>query len=91
MLGTTLARAEEAPGKGWHWGLEAAHPEFPRGDRTEVGTVAPLEQLLLGPSSHTNGTANLMGALRRAMASCGYTDLKDFQKVEVHLSATYTR
>ena len=91
MLGTTLARAEEAPGKGWHWGLEAAHPEFPRGDRTEVGTVAPLEQVLKGPSSHTNGTANLMGALRRAMASCGYTDLKDFQKVEVHLSETYTR
>jgi len=91
MLGTTLARAEEAPGEGWHWGLEAAHPEFPRGDRTHVGTVAPLEQLLLGPSSHTNGTANLMGALRRAMASCGYTDLKDFQKVEIHLSETYTR
>ena len=90
MLGTTLARAEEAPGKGWHWGLEAAHPEFPRGDRTPVGTVAPMEQLLLGPSSHTNGTANLMGALRRAMASTGYTELKDFQKVEVHISETYT-
>lgn len=89
MLGTTLARAEEAPGKGWHWGLEAAHPDFPRGDRTAVGTVAPMEQILLGPSSHTNGTANLMGALRRAMASCGYTDLKDFQKVEVHVSETY--
>lgn len=89
MLGTTLARAEEAPGKGWHWGLEAAHHDFPRGDRTAVGTVAPMEQILLGPSSHTNGTANLMGALRRAMASCGYTDLKDFQKVEVHVSETY--
>lgn len=90
MLGTTLARAQEAPGQGWHWGLEAAHPEFPRGDRTRVGTVAPMEQLLLGPSSHTNGTANLMGALRRAMASTGYTELKDFQKVEVHISETYT-
>ena len=89
MLGTTLARAEEAPGKGWHWGLEAAHHDFPRGDRTAVGTVAPMEHILLGPSSHTNGTANLMGALRRAMASCGYTDLKDFQKVEVHVSETY--
>ncbi|KIT91737.1 inosine-5-monophosphate dehydrogenase, partial [Staphylococcus aureus] len=81
---------EEAPGKGWHWGLEAAHPDFPRGDRTHVGTVAPMEQLLLGPSSHTNGTANLMGALRRAMASTGYTELKDFQKVEVYISETYT-
>ena len=90
MLGTTLARADEAPGKGWHWGLEAAHLEFPRGDRTHVGTVAPLEELLLGPTNHTNGTANLMGALRRAMASTGYTDLKDFQKVEVQISPTYT-
>lgn len=90
MLGTTLARAAEAPGKGWHWGLEAAHPDFPRGDRTPVGTAAPMEQLLMGPSSHTNGTANLMGALRRAMASCGYTELKDFQKVEVQISETYT-
>ncbi|HJF14944.1 MAG TPA: GuaB3 family IMP dehydrogenase-related protein [Enteractinococcus helveticum] len=89
MLGTTLARAEEAPGRGWHWGLEAAHPEFPRGNRTHVGTVAPMEQLLIGPSRHTNGTANLMGALRRAMASTGYTELKDFQKVEVHISETY--
>lgn len=90
MLGTTLARSVEAPGKGWHWGLEAAHPEFPRGDRTHVGTVAPLDELLLGPTNHTNGTANLMGALRRSMASSGYTDLKDFQKVEVQISPVYT-
>ncbi len=48
MLGTTLARAEEAPGRGWHWGLEAVHPDFPRGHRTRVGTVAPLEELLWG-------------------------------------------
>lgn len=90
MLGTTLARSVEAPGKGWHWGLEAAHPEFPRGDRTHVGTVAPLDELLLGPTNHTNGTANLMGALRRSMSSSGYTDLKDFQKVEVQISSVYT-
>jgi len=89
MLGSTLARATEAPGKGWHWGLEAAHPEFPRGDRTYIGTVAGIEELLIGPTDHTNGTANLMGALRRAMASTGYTDLKDFQKVEVQISPTY--
>lgn len=90
MLGTTLARAAEAPGKGWHWGLEAAHQDFPRGDRTHVGTVAPMDELLLGATNHTNGTANLMGALRRAMASTGYTDLKDFQKVEVQISPTYS-
>ena len=86
MLGATLARAEEAPGAGWHWGLEAAHPVFPRGDRTHVGTVAPLREVLLGPTDHTNGTANLMGALRRAMASTGYTELKEFQKVEVQIA-----
>ncbi|MDN6150244.1 MAG: GuaB3 family IMP dehydrogenase-related protein [Yaniella sp.] len=90
MLGTTLARAAEAPGKGWHWGLEAAHQDFPRGDRTHFGTVAPMDELLLGATNHTNGTANLMGALRRAMASTGYTDLKDFQKVEVQISPTYS-
>ncbi|PXA78131.1 MULTISPECIES: GuaB3 family IMP dehydrogenase-related protein [Auritidibacter] len=86
MLGAALARAEEAPGAGWHWGLEAAHPVFPRGDRTHVGTVAPLREVLLGPTDHTNGTANLMGALRRAMASTGYTELKEFQKVEVQIA-----
>lgn len=86
MLGATLARAEEAPGRGWHWGAEAAHEEFPRGNRTHMGTVGPLEQILSGPTSHTNGSANLMGALRRAMAACGYTDLKDFQKVEVQIA-----
>src|SRR5699024_10777929 len=53
MLGSTLARATEAPGKGWHWGLEAAHPEFPRGDRTHIGTVAGMEELLIGATNHT--------------------------------------
>src|SRR5699024_2743641 len=90
MLGTTLARAGEAPGNGWRWGLEAAHQDCPRGDRTHVGTVARMQELLLGATNHTNGTAKLMGALRRAMASTGYTDLKDFQKVEVQISPTYS-
>ena len=83
VLGGALARATEAPGRGWHWGLEAAHPELPRGHRTRVGQVGPLEEVLWGPGHHTDGTSNLMGALKRAMATSGYTELKDFQKVEV--------
>jgi IMP dehydrogenase len=83
MLGTALARAEEAPGGGWHWGAEAHHGELPRGNRVQVGTVGSLEQLLFGPSSNPDGRVNLIGALRRAMATTGYSDLKEFQRVEV--------
>ncbi|MHA7188671.1 GuaB3 family IMP dehydrogenase-related protein [Arthrobacter sp. MDT2-16] len=86
MLGSALARAEEAPGKGWHWGQEAHHHELPRGDRVDIGTVGPLQEVLWGPSHHTDGTSNLIGALRRAMATTGYSDLKEFQRVEVVLS-----
>ncbi|MHA7153804.1 GuaB3 family IMP dehydrogenase-related protein [Arthrobacter sp. TMN-50] len=86
MLGSALARAEEAPGKGWHWGQEAHHDELPRGDRVNIGTVGPLKEVLWGPSHHTNGTSNVIGALRRAMATTGYSDLKEFQRVEVVLS-----
>ncbi|TPW74707.1 GuaB3 family IMP dehydrogenase-related protein [Schumannella soli] len=83
MLGSTLARAEEAPGRGFHWGAEAHHGELPRGNRVEVGTIAPLEQVLFGPSTAADGTTNLIGALRRSMATTGYSDLKEFQRVEV--------
>lgn len=90
MLGSALARAEEAPGKGWHWGQEAHHAELPRGDRVRVGTVAPLAEVLHGPSHHTNGTSNLVGALRRSMATTGYSDLKEFQRCEVVVSPHIT-
>lgn len=83
MLGSPLARAEQAPGRGWHWGTEAHHPEVPRGARVHVGTSGTLEEILLGPSHSSDGTMNLFGALRRAMATCGYSDLKEFQRVEV--------
>jgi len=83
MLGSVLARATEAPGKGWHWGQEAFHPELPRGNRVEVGTSGSLEQILHGPSSTADGSTNLVGALRRAMATTGYSDIKEFQRVEV--------
>jgi IMP dehydrogenase len=83
MIGSPLARAKEAPGQGHHWGSEAWHPHLPRGERIEIGTVGTLEEILFGPSRTADGTMNLVGALRRAMATTGYTDLKEFQRVEV--------
>jgi len=83
MVGSPLARASEAPGHGWHWGSEAHHAELPRGERVHVGTIAPLAQIVSGPSYLPDGSMNLVGALRRAMATTGYTEVKDFQRVEV--------
>jgi IMP dehydrogenase len=83
MIGSPLARAQEAPGRGFHWGAEAWHADLPRGGRVEMGTVGTLEEILLGPSHASDGTMNLAGALRRAMATTGYTEVKDFQRVEV--------
>jgi IMP dehydrogenase len=85
MMGSPLARAVESPGKGWHWGFEARHPELPRGDRVQVGTAGTLEEIIKGPSRVSDGTMNLAGALAKAMATCGYAELKDFQKVDVVL------
>lgn len=86
MLGAALARATDAPGRGFHWGSEAHHPQLPRGERVEVGTVGTLEQILFGPGHTADGTLNLVGALRRAMATTGYSDLKEFQRIEVVVS-----
>jgi IMP dehydrogenase len=83
MMGSPLARASEAPGKGWHWGSEAHHASLPRGERVKVGTLGALEEILLGPSHRPDGSMNLFGALRRAMATTGYSELKEFQRVEV--------
>lgn len=83
MIGSPFARAAEAPGRGFHWGAEAWHPDLPRGERVNIGTVGNLESVLFGPSTVPDGTMNLIGALRRAMATTGYTDLKEFQRVEV--------
>ena len=87
MIGSPLARAVEAPGRGFHWGAEAHHPTAPRGHRTAVGTVGTLEEILVGPSHAADGSMNLAGALRRAMGTCGYTDLKGFQRVEVTVAS----
>ena len=83
MLGAALARATDAPGRGFHWGPEAHHGQLPRGARVEVGAAAPLQEVLFGPSRIANGSTNLIGALRRAMATTGYSDVKEFQRVEV--------
>jgi len=90
MLGAALARATDAPGRGFHWGSEAHHPLLPRGERVEVGALASLEEILLGPGRVADGTTNLIGALRHAMATTGYSDLKEFQRVEV-VVAPYQR
>jgi IMP dehydrogenase len=86
MLGTVLARAAEAPGRGWHWGQEAVNKQLPRGARVRVGTHAPLENILLGPADAPDGHANLIGALKRSMATTGYSDVKEFQRVDIILN-----
>ena len=86
MLGAALARAQDAPGRGWHWGPEAHHAELPRGERVKVETVGTLREILFGPGRSADGTLNLVGALRRALATTGYSDLKEFQRVEVVIS-----
>ena len=83
MLGAALARATDAPGGGYHWGAEAHHPKLPRGQRVHVGQVAPLEEVLYGPAPSADGVTNLIGALKRSMATTGYSDLKEFQRVDV--------
>ncbi|MCP3798817.1 GuaB3 family IMP dehydrogenase-related protein [Allokutzneria sp. A3M-2-11 16] len=82
MLGESLTNADEAPGQGFYWTAAAAHPSLPRSDVFGFsGASYDLETLLFGPSSNPFGTVNLFGALRRAMAKTGYSDLKEFQKV----------
>jgi len=83
MMGSPLARASDAPGRGWHWGHGSSHPELPRGTRVRVEPVGTLEEVLTGPARTDDGTTNLFGGLRRAMAMTGYSSLKEFQKVEV--------
>ena len=77
MLGTPLAQAEEAPGKGYNWGMATPHPALPRGTRVEVGVKAPLKQILYGPTSKTDGTENLIGALEACMGMVGAFTIRD--------------
>lgn len=86
MVGSPLARAKEAPGLGYHWGMATFHPTLPRGARVQVDQVATLEEIVIGPARENDGTLNLMGALRTAMATCGYESIHDFQKAEIMLA-----
>ena len=83
MLGSPLARAVEAPGRGYHWGMATFHPDLPRGTRVRTRTLGTLKEILLGPAPVNDGSMNLFGALRTSMATCGYASVKEFQKAEV--------
>ncbi|HEX7169174.1 MAG TPA: GuaB3 family IMP dehydrogenase-related protein [Acidimicrobiales bacterium] len=83
MIGSPLAAAHEAPGRGFHWGMATFHPTLPRGARVEVGRIGTLEEILVGPAHENDGRLNLFGALRASMATTGYETLKEFQKAEV--------
>ena len=83
MIGSPLAAAHEAPGRGYHWGMATFHPTLPRGARVKTTPRGTLQEILVGPAHENDGRMNLFGALRTSMATCGYIDIKDFQKAEV--------
>lgn len=83
MIGSPLASAVEAPGGGYHWGMATFHPDLPRGTRVSVGKLGTLEEILVGPAHENDGRLNLFGGLRTSMATCGYQNVKEFQKAEV--------
>ena len=83
MIGSPLARAYEAPGRGYHWGMATFHPTLPRGARVKTTQNATLEEILTGPANENDGTLNLFGALRTSMATCGYEDIAEFQRAEL--------
>jgi IMP dehydrogenase len=90
MIGSPIAKAEEAPGKGFNWGMAAPHPTLPRGTRVEVGILGSLEQILLGPATgRDDGALNLVGALREAMGLLGCETIKELQKVEMVIAPSF--
>ena len=90
MLGSVFAQAEEAPGYGYHWGMANPHPDLPRGTRIKVGTTAPLKQILFGPTSMTDGSQNLVGAIRTAMGFCGAATIREMQQTEMVIAPAIT-
>jgi len=86
MIGSPLASATEAPGRGYHWGMATFHPTLPRGARVEVGDRGTLTEILVGPAHENDGRLNLFGALTVSMATTGYSDVKEFQKAEVMIA-----
>ena len=83
MIGSPLARAVEAPGRGYHWGMATFHPTLPRGARVQTHQNATLEEILIGPAHENDGTLNLFGGLRTSMATCGYKDIAEFNRAEL--------
>ena len=83
MIGSPLATAKEAPGRGYHWGMATFHPTLPRGARVKTSTLGTMEEVLVGPAHENDGRLNLFGALRTSLATCGYANIKEFQKAEV--------
>ena len=90
MLGSVFAQAEEAPGYGYHWGMANPHPDLPRGTRIKVGTTASLKQILFGPSSITDGSQNLVGAIRTAMGFCGASTIQEMHQTEMVIAPAIT-
>ncbi len=90
MIGSIFAQAKEAPGLGYHWGMSQPHPALPRGTRIKVGTTGTLEQILFGPASVTDGSQNLIGALRTAMGACGVLTIQEMHKVEMVIAPAIT-
>ena len=83
MVGSSFARAKEAPGRGYHWGMATSHVNLPRGTRIYVGTTGSLKQILFGPAEVDDGSQNLMGALRTSMGSLGVANIKEMHDVEI--------
>jgi IMP dehydrogenase len=90
MIGSIFAQAKEAPGHGYHWGMSHPHPALPRGTRIKVGTTGTLEQILFGPTSVTDGSQNLVGALRTAMGVCGAFNIREMHKAEMVIAPAIT-
>jgi len=90
MLGSILAQAKEAPGLGYHWGMANPHPALPRGTRIKVGSAGTLEQILFGPTSVTDGSQNLVGAIRTAMGVCGASTIREMHQAEMVIAPTIT-
>jgi IMP dehydrogenase len=86
MIGSPLARAYEAPGRGFHWGMATFHPSLPRGARVQTVQNGTIEQILKGPAHENDGSFNLMGALRTSMATTGYKDLAEFNRAELMIA-----
>ena len=86
MIGSPIAKASEAPGKGYHWGMATPSPTLPRGSRIKVGTIGSLKEILLGPAKFDDGSMNLVGALKTSMGTLGAANLKEMQNVEVAIA-----